>query len=63
MYKERVLANQSPVADSEVLEELQIESERLMLSLRLPSGVDNQSLNELKLAELLSYVERGNIDQ
>jgi oxygen-independent coproporphyrinogen-3 oxidase len=63
LYKERVLANQSPVADSEVLEELQIESERLMLSLRLPSGLDKQSLNELQLAELSSYVESGHLDQ
>jgi len=63
LYKERVLANQSPVADSEVLEELQIESERLMLSLRLPSGVDKQSLNELQLAELSSYVASGHLDQ
>lgn len=63
LYKERVLANQSPVADSEVLEELQIESERLMLSLRLPSGVDKQSLNELQLADLSSYVESGHLDQ
>ncbi len=63
LYKERVLANQSPVADSEVLEELQIESERLMLSLRLPSGVDKHSLNELQLAELSSYVESGHLDQ
>lgn len=63
LYKERVLANQSPVADSEVLEELQIQSERLMLSLRLPSGLDKQSLNELQLAELSSYVESGHLDQ
>jgi oxygen-independent coproporphyrinogen-3 oxidase len=63
LYRERVLANQSPVADSEVLEELQIESERLMLSLRLPSGLDKQSLNELQLAELSSYVESGHLDQ
>jgi len=63
LYKERVLANQSPVADSEVLEELQIESERLMLSLRLPSGLDKKSLNELQLAELSSYVQSGHLDQ
>ena len=63
LYKERVLANQSPVADSEALDELQIESERLMLSLRLPSGVDKQSLNELQLAELSSYVQSGHLDQ
>jgi oxygen-independent coproporphyrinogen-3 oxidase len=63
LYKERVLANQSPVADSEALDELQIESERLMLSLRLPSGVDKKSLNELQLAELSSYVESGHLDQ
>lgn len=63
LYRERVLANQSPVADSETLEELQIESERLMLSLRLPSGVDKQSLNELQLSELSTYVESGHLDQ
>ena len=63
LYKERVLANQSPVADSEALDELQIESERLMLSLRLPSGLDKQSLNELQLAELSSYVQSGHLDQ
>ena len=63
LYKERILANKSPVADSEILEELQIESERLMLSLRLPSGLDKQSLNELQLAELSSYVESGHLDQ
>jgi oxygen-independent coproporphyrinogen-3 oxidase len=63
LYKERVLANQSPVADSEALDELQIESERLMLSLRLPSGLDKKSLNELQLAELSSYVESGHLDQ
>ena len=63
LYKERILANKSPVADSEILEELQIESERLMLSLRLPNGVDKQSLNELQLAELSSYVESGHLDQ
>jgi oxygen-independent coproporphyrinogen-3 oxidase len=63
LYKERVLANQSPVADSEALDELQIESERLMLSLRLPSGLDKKSLNELQLAELSSYVQSGHLDQ
>ena len=63
LYKERVLANQSPVADSEALDELQIESERLMLSLRLPSGLDKKSLNELQLAELSSYVKSGHLDQ
>lgn len=63
LYKEKVLANLSPVADSEVLEEFQIESERLMLSLRLPSGVDKQSLNELQLSELSNFVESGHLDQ
>jgi putative oxygen-independent coproporphyrinogen III oxidase len=62
LYKEKVLLNQSPVADSELLEELQIESERLMLSLRLPSGVDKQSLNEQQISELSSYVESGHLD-
>jgi oxygen-independent coproporphyrinogen-3 oxidase len=63
LYKEKVLANLSPVADTEVLEQFQIESERLMLSLRLPSGVDKQSLNELQLSELSNFVESGHLDQ
>lgn len=63
LYKEKIESNQSPVAGSESLEVLQRESERLMLSLRLPAGVAKQTLNEQQLLELLEYVESGHLDQ
>jgi oxygen-independent coproporphyrinogen-3 oxidase len=63
LYKERVLANQSPIADSELLEESQIESERFMLSLRLISGLDKGVLSEKQLKELSNFVTSGHLDQ
>ena len=63
LYKEKIESNQSPMAGSESLEELQRESERLMLSLRLPTGVAKKTLNEQQLLELSEYVESGHLDQ
>lgn len=63
LYKELIQKNKSPIADSEVLEKLQIESEHLMLSLRLPTGIDKEVLNELQLSELSGYVDSGHLDQ
>ena len=63
LYKEKIESNQSPIAGSESLEELQRESERLMLSLRLPTGVAKKTLNEQQLLELSEYVESGHLDQ
>lgn len=62
LYREKILSNKSPIADSEELEEIQINSERLMLSLRLPSGVEKQSLNREQISELSGYVESGHLD-
>ena len=62
VYKEKILSNLSPIADSEVLEEIQIASEKLMLSLRLPSGVEKESLNQDQISELSDYVESGHLD-
>jgi oxygen-independent coproporphyrinogen-3 oxidase len=62
LYKEKIQSNQSPIADSEVLEDVQIASEKLMLALRLPSGVDKESLNQDQISELLDYVESGHLD-
>ena len=63
LYKEKIESSQSPIAGSESLEELQRESERLMLSLRLPTGVAKKTLNEQQLLELSEYVESGHLDQ
>jgi len=62
LYKEKIQSNLSPIADSEVLEEIQIASEKLMLSLRLPSGVEKESLNQDQISDLSDYVESGHLD-
>jgi len=63
LYKQKIDAKESPVADSEDLKELQIESERLMLSIRLPSGVEKNTLNEQQISDLSGYVESGHLDK
>ena len=63
LYKERIQNKQSAVADSEVLRKDQIESERLMLLLRLPSGIEKQTLNQIQLSELSEFVESGHLDR
>ena len=63
LYKERIQNRQSAVADSEVLKKDQIESERLMLLLRLPSGIEKQTLNQIQLSELSEFVESGHLDR
>ena len=63
LYKQKIDANESPVADSEDLKELQIKSERLMLSIRLPSGVEKNTLNEQQILDLSGYVESGHLDK
>ncbi len=62
LYKEKIQSNKSPIADSEELEEIQINSEKLMLSLRLPSGVEKESLNQEQISELSEYVQSGHLD-
>jgi putative oxygen-independent coproporphyrinogen III oxidase len=62
LYKEKIHSNKSPIADSEELEEIQINSEKLMLSLRLPSGVRKESLNQEQISELSEYVQSGHLD-
>ena len=63
LYKERIQNKQSAVADSEVLKKDQIESERLMLLLRLPSGIEKQTVNQIQLSELSEFVESGHLDR
>ena len=52
----------SPELDSEVLEPIQIESERLMLSIRLPKGITKESLSVDQIAVLHQYVQSGALD-
>jgi len=63
LYKQKIQANETVILDSEVLEGSQIESERLMLSIRLPQGVEKNTLNNQQILELTDYVNSGHLDQ
>jgi len=39
------------------------ESERLMLSIRLPQGVEKNTLNNQQILELTDYVNSGHLDE
>ncbi len=62
LYKTKIKNNESPVLDQEILEPIQVESERLMLSIRLPSGVRKDSLSNEQLKILQPYVDSGALD-
>lgn len=62
LYREKLLQNISPELDSEVLEPIQIESERLMLSIRLPEGITKDSLSRDQISSLHQYVQSGALD-
>lgn len=63
LYKQKIQANETVILDSEVLDGAQIESERLMLSMRLPQGVAKSTLNNQQILELTDYVNSGHLDQ
>ena len=63
LYKQKIQDNETVILDSEVLEGSQIESERLMLSIRLPQGVAKNTLNNQQILELTGYVNSGHLDQ
>ena len=63
LYKQKIQANETVILDSEVLEGSQIESERLMLSIRLPQGLEKNTLNNQQILELTDYVNSGHLDQ
>ena len=63
LYKQKIQADETVVFDSEILEGSQIESERLMLSIRLPQGVEKKTLNNQQILELTDYVNSGHLDE
>jgi len=63
LYKQKIQANETVVLESELLERSQIESERLMLSIRLPQGLEKNTLNNQQILELTDYVNSGHLDQ
>ena len=63
LYKQKIQANETVILDSEVLKGSQIESERLMLSIRLPQGLEKNTLNNQQILELTDYVNSGHLDE
>lgn len=63
LYKQKIQDNETVILDSEVLKGSQIESERLMLSIRLPQGLEKNTLNNQQILELTDYVNSGHLDQ
>ena len=62
LYKSKISGNESPKLDQELLEPMQIESERLMLSIRLPSGISKDSLSSEQVKTLEPYLDSGALD-
>ena len=62
LYKSKISGNESPKLDQEMLEPMQIESERLMLSIRLPSGISKDSLSSEQVKTLEPYLDSGALD-
>ena len=62
LYREKLQQNISPELDSEILEPIQIESERLMLSIRLPEGITKDSLSADQILCLDQYLKSGALD-
>jgi oxygen-independent coproporphyrinogen-3 oxidase len=62
LYREKLQQNISPELDSEVLQPIQIESERLMLSIRLPEGITKESLTADQIMSLDQYLQSGALD-
>ena len=62
-YKEKIQKNELPIQDYEILQASQIESERLMLSIRLTSGIETKSLNNQQIQDLSTYVKTGHLNQ
>jgi oxygen-independent coproporphyrinogen-3 oxidase len=62
-YKARIEQGVLPIENSEKLNSSQIENERLMLSIRLTSGIETNSLNQTQIQGLSGYLNSGHLDQ
>ncbi len=62
-YRERIAGNISPIMESEILTDMQKESERVMLEIRLKYGISKSSLSAESISNLTSYVAGGQISQ
>ena len=61
-YRDRILEKISPALDSELLNESEKESERIMLQIRMPDGISKLSLSQPAQLRLAEYLPTGHID-
>jgi len=62
-YRDRLLAHESPAAGSEKLTMQEKESERVLLEIRLASGLSKDSISTSTHPKLQSYVDGGQLDE
>lgn len=61
-YRDRLVSGESPAADAEVLTAEQVESERIMLEIRLQTGIATASLSPAALERMQSYLDGAYLD-
>ena len=62
-YRNRIEQGELPIENSEILDKVQRESERLMLSIRLTSGIETNTLNDQQISGLSSYLKTGHLNK
>ena len=62
-YKEKILGSGDPTADSEILNEVEKEEERLLLNIRLPQGIERSSLSVEQHVVLEDFLKDGHLSR
>jgi putative oxygen-independent coproporphyrinogen III oxidase len=60
-YKKRIDADQSPMQEAETLDAGEIESERVMLQIRMPGGISIDSLSVKQIDQIRPYLTSGHL--
>ena len=61
-YRDRLASQESPINESESLTDIEIENERVMLQIRLSSGISKSTLNKEIINRLLPFLHGGELD-
>ena len=61
-YKQKLFANESPIADSEILTPEQLRDEEIMLSIRMRNGLDALLLSADQLRKISEYRGTGHVE-
>jgi oxygen-independent coproporphyrinogen-3 oxidase len=61
-YRDRLAGQESPINESESLTDIEIENERVMLQIRLSSGISKSTLSKEIINRLLPFLHGGELD-